>query len=61
MTDDLIKITKDIINKYRKLSIDELLKLPEPIGYKFIDDIYDQIMIFRKLEKSSVIDEKRLY
>ena len=40
---------------------DELLKLPEPIGYKFIDDIYDQIMTFRKLEKSSVIDEKHLY
>ena len=40
---------------------DELLKLPEPIGYKFIDDIYDQIMTSRKSEKSLVIDEKHLY
>ena len=64
MTDDLIKITKEIVNKYSKLSIDELLKLPEPIGYKFIDDIYDQIMASRKSrksEKSSVVDEKHLY
>ena len=61
MTDNLIKITKEIVNKYSKLSVDELLKLPEPIGYKFIDDIYDQIMTSRKSEKSLVIDEKHLY
>lgn len=61
MTDDLIKITKEIVNKYSKLSIDELLKLPEPIGYKFIDDIYDQIIASRKSEKSLVIDEKHLH
>lgn len=61
MTDELIKITKEIVNKYSKLSVDELLKLPEPIGYKFIDDIYDQIMASRKSEKSSVIDEKHLH
>ena len=40
---------------------DELLKLPESIGYKFIDDIYDQIMASRKSEKSLVVDEKHLY
>ena len=61
MTDDLIKITKEIVNKYSKMSFEELLKLPEPIGYKFIDDIYDQIMTSRKSEKSLVIDEKHLH
>lgn len=55
MTNNLIKITKEIVNKYNKLSVDELLKLPEPIGYKFIDDIYDQIMTSRKSEKSSAV------
>lgn len=61
MTDNLIKIAKEIVNKYSKLSIDELLKLPEPNGYEFIDDIYDQIMTSRKSEKSSVVDEKHLH
>ena len=61
MTDDLIKITKEIVNKYSKMSFEELLKLPEPIGYKFIDDIYDQIIASRKSEASSVIDEKHLH
>ena len=51
MTDNLIKITKEIVNKYSKLSVDELLKLPEPIRYTFIDDIYDQIMTSRKSKK----------
>lgn len=48
MTDDLIKITRDIVNKYSKMSVDELLKLPEPKGYEFVDDIYDQIIASRK-------------
>ena len=61
MTGNLIKITKEIVNKYSKLSFDKLLKLPEPIGYKFIDDIYDQIMTSRKSEKSLVVDEKHLH
>ena len=61
MTDDLIKITRDIVNKYSKLSVDELLKLPEPNGYEFIDGIYDQSIASRKSEKSSVIDEKHLH
>ena len=61
MTDNLIKITKEIVNKYSKLSVDELLKLPEPNGYEFIDDIYDQIIASRKSEASSVIDEKHLH
>lgn len=26
MTDDLIKITRDIVNKYSKMSVEELLK-----------------------------------
>lgn len=39
MTDDLIKITRDIVNKYSKMSVEELLKLPEPDGYEFVDGI----------------------
>ena len=61
MTDDLIKITRDIVNKYSKMSVEELLKLPEPEGYEFVDDIYDQIVASRKSEKSLVIDEKHLH
>ena len=61
MTDDLIKITRDIVNNYSKMSVEELLKLPEPEGYEFVDDIYDQIVASRKSEKSLVIDEKHLH
>lgn len=61
MTNDLIKITKEIVNKYSKMSVEELLKLPEPVGYEFVDDIYDQIVASRKSEKSLVIDEKHLH
>lgn len=57
MTDDLIKITRDIVNKYSKMSVEELLKLPEPEGYEFVDDIYDQIVASRNQvqEPSSVV------
>lgn len=57
MTDDLIKITKDVVNKYSKMSVEELLKLPEPEGYEFVDDIYDQIVASRNQvqEPSSVV------
>lgn len=57
MTDDLIKITRDIVNKYSKMSVEELLKLPEPEGYEFVDDIYDQIVASRKpvQDSSSVV------
>jgi hypothetical protein len=57
MTDDLIKITKDVVNKYSKMSVEELLKLPEPVGYEFVDDIYDQIVASRNQvqEPSSVV------
>lgn len=53
MTDDLIKITRDIVNKYSKMSVEELLKLPEPEGYEFVDDIYDQIIASRKSVQES--------
>lgn len=53
MTDDLIKITRDIVNKYSKMSVDEILNLPEPGGYEFIDDIYDQIIASRKSVQES--------
>lgn len=56
MTDDLIKITRDIVNKYSKMSVEELLKLPEPEEYEFVDDIYDQIVASRKpVQESSDI------
>ena len=57
MTDDLIKITKDVVNKYSKMSVEELLKLPEPEGYEFVDDIYDQIVASHNQvqEPSSVV------
>lgn len=57
MTDDLIKITKDVVNKYSKMSVEELLKLPEPEEYEFVDDIYDQIVASRNQvqEPSSVV------
>lgn len=38
-----------------------LIKLPEPNGYEFTNDIYNQIMTSRKSEKSLVVDEKHLH
>lgn len=35
---------KEIANHFCNMSFDEVLKLPDPKGYEFIDEIYDQIV-----------------
>ncbi len=38
------------------MSVEELLNLPEPEGYEFVDGIYDQIVASRKpVQESSDI------
>ena len=39
--EDVLRI-KDIANRFCNMSLDEILKLPNPEGYEFIDRFFDQ-------------------
>ena len=39
--EDVSKV-KDIANHFCNMSLDEILKLPNPEGYEFIDRFFDQ-------------------
>ena len=39
--EDVSKI-KDIANHFCNMSLDEILKLPNPEGYEFVDRFFDQ-------------------
>lgn len=40
MTKDVSKKIKDIANHFCNMSLDEILKLPNPEGYEFIDGFF---------------------
>ena len=42
MAKDVSKKIKDIANRFCNMSLDEILKLPNPEGYEFVDRFFDQ-------------------
>lgn len=48
MTKDVSKKIKDIANRFYNMPLDEILKLPDPAGYEFIDRFYDQAISSRQ-------------
>jgi hypothetical protein len=53
MTKDVSKKIKDIASRFCSMSFDEILNLPDPEGYEYIDQIYDQLVESR--QKRSVL------
>ena len=50
---DVSKKIKDIANRFCNIPLDEILKLPDPAGYEFIDGFYDQAISSRQFISES--------
>ena len=67
MTKDVSKKIKDIANRFCNMSLDEILKLPDPAGYEFIDGFYDQVISSRqfisevKIYEYNIVSESHFY
>ena len=56
MTTDVKNKIKEIANRFCNMSFDEILSLPEPEGYEFIDQFYDQIVESRQVESDLLLN-----